>query len=208
MSKKIGKVSKPFTMHVKGLEAGYHEPRLVTSLSLGYMISPTGADHRDSFGGGKWNTEATISQLYPMGIYKTIPKDDMTAKGITFFILGQLNFILNNSLNECICVPFTPALNVRLLTAITGWEMSISGIFKTAERILTLTRLFNIRQGLTSAHDMLPERYFQPKINGSLSYKALNKDTMLKARDIYYSLLGWDAKGVPTVERVASLLIK
>jgi aldehyde:ferredoxin oxidoreductase len=70
-----------------------------------------------------------------------------------------------------------------------------------------LSRLFNIREGLNAADGVLPERYFQPKTDGALSNKSLNKEGMDKAKKTYYALIGWDARGVPLPEKVEELYI-
>jgi len=39
---------------------------------------------------------------------------------------------------------------------------------RIGERVLTTMRLFNLREGLTTADDVLPERFFEPKADGRL----------------------------------------
>jgi aldehyde:ferredoxin oxidoreductase len=103
------------------------------------------------------------------------------------------------------------AANVNIndvLPAVTGWDMSISEQMLVGERIITTARLFNIKQGLTSADDVIPERYYQPKTDGPLSDKPLNRENMEKAKKHYYTLMGWDANGVPLPETVEVLYIE
>ena len=71
---------------------------------------------------------------------------------------------------------------------------------------MTVSRLFNIGEGFTSADDTLPKRFFKPKTNGALADKSLDPAKLDKARSHYYSLMGWDARtGVPRPEKLEEL---
>jgi aldehyde:ferredoxin oxidoreductase len=78
-------------------------------------------------------------------------------------------------------------------------------LVRIAERILTMCRLFNISQGLTSDDDKLPPRFFEPTRGGPLSEKALDFEEMEKAKRYYYYLMGWDKNGVPMAEKLEEL---
>jgi aldehyde:ferredoxin oxidoreductase len=77
-----------------------------------------------------------------------------------------------------------------------------------AERILTVARLLNLRQGLSANDDTLPERFFQPKTDGILADKQLDKKELDRAKSYYYTLMGWDScTGIPIPEKVEELSI-
>jgi len=61
-----------------------------------------------------------------------------------------------------------------LVAAVTGWDAGIMEQLRVAERVLTIARLFNIREGFTAADDKLPQRFFQPKTDGVLADKPLD----------------------------------
>jgi aldehyde:ferredoxin oxidoreductase len=208
MAKKLGKGSMDFAMQVKGLDCGYHEPRLRPNLGLGFMVSPTGADHCLSLGDGMMNSPMGIKQLAPFGIFEVIPPDTMNARLVGMFILGQYKSILSDVLVTCIFLPYSFNTNVELLTAVTGWDTGIVELLRVAQRILTVSRLFNIREGLSAADDVLPERFYQPKTDGALSDKPLKRDAMERARKAYYTLIGWDENGVPLPDKVEELDIE
>ena len=44
-AQKVGRGTEEFVHHVKGQEFPLHEPRIKHALGMGYMVSPTGADH-------------------------------------------------------------------------------------------------------------------------------------------------------------------
>ena len=78
---------------------------------------------------------------------------------------------------------------------------------RVAEPILTLFRVFNIREGFTSKNDMLPQRFYEPTLGGPLSNVCLSFEEMEKAKRYYYVLMGWDESGVPIPEKLAELEI-
>ncbi|MFC1933453.1 aldehyde ferredoxin oxidoreductase family protein [Chloroflexota bacterium] len=205
MAQKIGKGSADFTMQTKGLEAGYHEPRLRPALGLGYMVSPTGADHgvaRDL------NNERGMKQLHPLGILEVIPENDIGPRRVALFKVEQFREIIGDVLVVCGWVPYDLTLEAEVLAAVTGWDTSIAELLRVAERVVTVARLFNIREGFSDADDVLPERYYQPKTDGFLADKPLNREKMEKAKSTYYMLMGWDASGVPMPEKVEELYIE
>jgi aldehyde:ferredoxin oxidoreductase len=207
MAQKIGKGSEQFAMHTKGLEAGMHEPRLKLSLGLSYMVASIGADHV-STEDGFMNDEIGIKQLHPVGIHEPVPLNDIGPRRVALLRVGQFRNTIADSLVVCVMPPFTPQVQADILAAVTGWDTGIPELLRVAERVMTVARLFNLREGLTIADDVLPERYYQPKTDGPLSDKPLGRAQMEKARSYYYTLMGWDTKGVPLPEKVEELYIE
>jgi aldehyde:ferredoxin oxidoreductase len=68
-------------------------------------------------------------------------------------------------------------------------------------------RLFNLREGLTGADDKLPERFYGSSQGGPLANFKVDRKAFEKARTYYYTLMGWDSKGVPLPEKVEELCI-
>ena len=79
-------------------------------------------------------------------------------------------------------------------------------MFKTCDRILTLARMYNIREGLTTADDKLPHRFFEQHVGGpSANNPPYKKSELEKAKAYFYFIMGWDKKGVPTPETLEAL---
>jgi aldehyde:ferredoxin oxidoreductase len=95
-----------------------------------------------------------------------------------------------------------------IMNAVTGGNTGVVDLLRIGERVMTVARLFNIREGFTDEDDRLPKRFFEPKTSGTLSKQALNPEKMESAKRYFYSLMGWDAKGVPLPERVEELYIE
>ncbi len=68
-----------------------------------------------------------------------------------------------------------------------------------------MNRVFNVREGLTKADDMLPRRFFT-LLQSPMANLKIDRDAFEKARDIYYSYAGWDREsGVPSLAKLQEL---
>jgi aldehyde:ferredoxin oxidoreductase len=149
-----------------------------------------------------------LAPLHPLGMLTPVPIMDIGPRKVAYFRLIQCNTIVEDSLVTCIIVPIPYQLKADILAAVTGWDTGIPELVRIAERILTVARLFNTREGFTAADDVLPERFFQPKTDGALVDMHLNRADFEKAKKYYYTLMGWDANGTPLPEKVEELEIK
>ena len=205
-AKKIGGGAEELAIQVKGLEAGMHEPRLKYGLGLGFMINPHGADHCCNMHDTLYASEPQIAELKPLGILEAPVSNDIGPQKVAIFRLIHLKRILNDSLVVCLFLPYSYEQLADVTAAVTGWNTGVAEQLRVAERIVTMTRLFNMREGLTAADDKLPQRFFQPKTDGVLSDKPLNPEEYERARRYYYTLMGWDAQtGMPLPEKVEEL---
>ena len=208
IAKKIGHGSEKFAMNVKGLEAAMHEPRLSPSLGLGFMVNPHGADHTNSIIDVLFLAEPAIMGLHHLGIVDPPPPRDIGPRKVSISRSGQFKSIIEDCLTICAFLPYSLDKDAELLAAATGWNTGAVELYRIAERVLTTARLFNVREGFSASDDVLPERFFQPKTDGPLSDQCLTRDEMEKAKNYYYTLMGWDANGVPLQEKVEELNIK
>jgi aldehyde:ferredoxin oxidoreductase len=110
-----------------------------------------------------------------------------------------------NYLGICLFIPFTKKQIIELIEAITGMKMSHWRLMKTVERGITLSRIFNLREGFTVDDDVLPERFSTSPESGPLKGIKVDKAEHEDAREAYYQMFGWDEKGVPTRGRLAEL---
>lgn len=208
-AKKVGNGAEAAAMHVKGLEIPMHEPRLNKALGLGYMVNPHGADHMDSlieifFSSLGELPSVTIPDAIPLG-FEPAPFQDIGPLKVALLKVFQSKRILADSLVLCNLLPYSFSQVAELTSAVTGYDTSVTEQLRVAERILTMFRVFNIREGFTAADDKLPTRFFEPTIGGPLSNKSLDFEEMEKAKHYYYHLMGWDGNGVPMTEKLEEL---
>jgi aldehyde:ferredoxin oxidoreductase len=209
LSRKIGNGSADFAIHVKGVDAGQHEPRLMPSMGLGFMVNPHGADHCTPPHDNAYTSELGIRRLKSLGFLEKLDVYDVGPCKVAMFKLGHSKQILIDCLLMCHLTTLTTSTaDIAAITAaVTGWNTTVVEQERVAERIMTMARLFNVRQGLTAEDDNLPLRFFQPKANGALSKIALDPEKMQQAKLYYYKLMGWDAKGVPCPDKIQELEI-
>jgi aldehyde:ferredoxin oxidoreductase len=208
-AKKIGRGAAEFAMNVKGVEIPMHDPRAKAAMGLGYVVNPHGADHNVNIHDQVYSQPGrAFDRIKALGILEPLPTHDLGPRKVAVLRYEQLFRIAQDSLVMCQFVPFDISQAAEILSAVTGWKTSIVELMRVSERILTMARLFNIREGLSAADDKLPNRFFQPKRNGILSTKFYDPEQLDKAKSYYYTLMGWDRDtGIPMPEKLEELEI-
>ncbi len=197
MSEKIGKESEKFAVHVKGQELPMHDPRLKLGLGLGYAVSPTGADHMHNIHDTGYTSEIGIRSVHHLGIYEPLPLENLGAKKAKL-LAYEVNFcFLKNSLSICLFIPWDLHHVSEMMRATTGTNMNAWELMRAGERITTMARIFNLREGLTVEDDWLPPRMFEPHTTGALSDKPFDPEKLKAGREWYYHYMGWDQNGIP-----------
>jgi aldehyde:ferredoxin oxidoreductase len=146
MAAKLGKKSADFAIHVKGLEPGMHEPRIGSLLFLSYMLAPGGADHCAASPDELLAMDMVFKPYHALGWMTPPATRDTSPRKVAIFKDTQFQNIILDSLVSC----HFPGINigqiVELLKGVTGWDTSIVELQRIAERIVTLMRMFNIRE--------------------------------------------------------------
>jgi aldehyde:ferredoxin oxidoreductase len=91
--------------------------------------------------------------------------------------------------------------------AVTGIETSLEALSERVERIWTLYRLLNIREGMTRADDSLPGKWFEePTFKNYLTGETLSREDAEQMVSDYYQEWGWDPEtGTPSNEYLRNL---
>jgi aldehyde:ferredoxin oxidoreductase len=208
MSNKIGLGSGDFALHVKGLEPGMHDPRIASGLAMGFMLSPTGADHCVIAPDGALSQEIPFKQYHTLGWIKPPGMNELSPRKTAIFRQAQFWNIVCDSLVVCQFPNISFDQTVGLLKAVTGWDTGLGELMQIGKRIITLMRLLIIREGVTRSDDMLPDRFFQPTKGGGQDNLKINPADYERIRDYYYVLMGWDAEGVPLPDKVKELAVE
>jgi len=201
LAEKLNRDSDTYAMNVKGLESAMPEPRVMFSMAIGYAINSHGADHVSSDNPG-W--QEGIEQF---GVILPIP-DDFSPQRLSVFKLNHCLIMIHDLMVICAFPPFDYDTKLDLIKSVTGWRTGWVELIRTGERVLTLMRLFNIREGFTAADDRLPDRFYEQKADRPLPRSVPVKDEIEKAIKYYYTFMGWDENGVPLPEKVAELGIE
>ena len=200
---KIGKGTIKYAMVVKGEEIGMHEPRYKQGLALHYSVFATGPDHVGGIHDEKVN--ANPGAWEEIDVPEDVSNTELSPrKARMLYHMGLWRQAINY-LGICLFIPFTKKQIIELIEAITGMKMSHWRLMKTVERGITLSRIFNLREGFTAEDDILPERFNTSPESGPLKGIKVDKAEHEDAREAYYQMFGWDEKGVPTRGRLAEL---
>jgi len=181
VSQKIGQGSDAFAIHVKGLEFAAHNVHANPPRALCYSVANRGACHLSG---------------------DDMAKQDMMAATDS---LGLCAFATDFN------IPVMPgigkSLMAELLTAITGLDWDADRLAEAGERIYTLEKMFNYREGFRRADDRIPARFFtEPLTVGDEEGAVLNTDEFKQMMDEYYTERRWDLKTTrPSNEKINRL---
>jgi aldehyde:ferredoxin oxidoreductase len=211
---KIGKGSEYYAIQVKGMSNLHSDERPTPSFALGIATSTRGADHlrsrpaMDLYG----LPEDLLEEIYE----GKVSSDYTSYEGKSRMIWWQeLLYAVTDSLGTCkfqtsFCAVHAPRWKEfsKLIQLATGMKISKPQLMEIGERIYTLERMFNNREGFGRKDDALPERYFKEPTPIGLAIakgKTIDKEKFNKMLDEYYALHKWGSNGVPKKETLKHL---
>jgi len=176
-------------VHVKGLEPPGYDPRVLKGSGLAFAVSDRGACHlRATFHNpelkGMINPEVIRGKAELL-----IDFEDRLTLMDAFILCRFFRDIY-------------PWYRLsRIIEMTTGLKADKSELQKIASDISTLTRCFNIREGLKSEDDNLPMRFYREILKTGHFVRERDFKAMLKD---YYTLRGWNENGVPKTKPTIS----
>jgi aldehyde:ferredoxin oxidoreductase len=191
-SKKIGRNSERYAMHVKGQEYPAYDPRGSFAMALAFATSDRGACHNRAF---------------PVGYDAFGKLDPFTVNGKAELVVkDQIRTSVKWSMCACDFIPIDLPIIAELLSSATGQKYTDEDVRKIGRRIWTLTRLFNTREGFSRKDDSVPPRVLlDPLPEGNPKGKVVPEQDFRKMLSEYYRLFGWDDQGCPMHETLCEL---
>ena len=214
-AKTIGHGAEAYAIQAKGLEQSMVDVRGTMSYALAFALNPRGPDHL--------TTECLAEVGYTPEVRRLAeeitgtPKatDSISAEGKPRMVAWHEEiYAVTDCLGICAFTDTWSYTRVNfenmaaMFTAATGIPLTADEARGIGERIITLERLFNLREGLTRDQlDVLPQRMVSepsPTLRGGARTLTQEKlDGMLRE---YYALRKWNPKtGVPLRETLARL---
>ena len=211
----IGGRASDFAIHVKGLEVSGQDGRTHRSIGLSHATGARGADHLRSL--------VVVDQMGYEDIAKERWGEDKlpeilnpyTEKYKAAAVVETENaYCIRDTLIVCwYSVSWPPIFWMndfaKMLPLVTGVKEfgDIDNLTRIAERQVNLKRLFNMREGISRASDILPKRFTEePMPEGPGKGQLVDLDPML---DDYYTRRGWDLEtGLPTDETLKRLSLE
>jgi len=223
-SKKIGKNSFDYLIHVKGMSNLHSDERATPALALNIALSSRGSDHLRSRPAIDLYhlPEEVLRKIYssPVPYDGPLSSEHTEYIGKAWQVFWQENCYMAV---DClgICKYHTTFLGATLpnfedwpkvLYYNIGIEMTPKEIWDVAERCNNIERLFNLREGLKKDDpekgDVLNHRYHdEPTKRGAPDVvgRVIDKKKFLEMRAEIYEHKGWDENGVPTPETLKRL---
>jgi aldehyde:ferredoxin oxidoreductase len=197
---RVGKDAMYCAMHVKGLELPGYEPRSLKTMALGLAVSPRGACHNRS-GAYEADFSGQVDRLTAdagRGAL-VVASEDFAA------VLDSL--IVCKFLRKCFTDFYAEAAD--LLSKVTGWPCSEVELRRVGERVNTLKKLFNLREGWQPKDDWLPPRLLSEALpTGVAKGVGLSADELREMIRGYYHSRGWDESGSIPKEKLRELGIR
>jgi aldehyde:ferredoxin oxidoreductase len=195
----VGGGAEQLAMHVKGMELPGYEPRSLKTMALGLAVSLRGACHnRSGAYEADFSGQADRFRADPQRGELVAASEDFSA------VLDSL--IVCKFLRKC----FTDfyAESAEVLSKVTGWDFTAAELRQIGERINTLKKLFNLRQGWQPHDDWLPPRLLREPLPTGVGQGVGLTAAELRAMIAgYYKARGWDDNGRVPLERQKALSI-
>lgn len=209
-AEELGGLAKEYSVHVKGLDLPAHDPRASNAFALAYATGSYGATHVqvlqlvDDYYDGNFKAWENPEFGYP----KMLPRFDTEGKGELVYTSQNYGDVLDSLVSCKYLVVFgkaRPSDFVKLLNAVTGWDVTIDELMKCGERIFNLRRMINIFRGISRKDDTLPPRILTEK---KVNSKAENNLPFLgEMLNDYYEKRNWTKDGIPTRDKLEELNI-
>ncbi|SEH16423.1 aldehyde:ferredoxin oxidoreductase [Natronorubrum sediminis] len=169
---------------VKGMELSSYDPRSAETMALAYATSDRGGCHR----------RARPVEIEPVSGSQRSVRDRATA------VVAEQNhrallwsLIADDFLEDVLRVDD----GAEWLEAV-GYDLEPEELTQVGERVWTLVRLFNVREGFTRGDDELPSPLTEPFADDSSTDSAVDRPSFDALLDHYYAQREWDHQGRPT----------
>ena len=169
---------------VKSMELPAYDPRSTAGMALAYATSDRGGCHRrarpierEAFEAAAWDTadrvRAVVSAQNVRSVLWSLVVDDFAGEALY------------------------ADLGAEWLAAV-GHEYDRADLVRAGERIWSLVRLFNAREGFDRADDRIPDALREPLPDGPAAGRRLDPDGFERLLDLYYAARGWGVNGLLT----------
>lgn len=177
--------SEGFAMHAKGLEFGGYECRGSWGQALQFAVNARGGCHHG------YGLPARVEHVKGLGINRE-------GKGLMVKNAATRRILCDSAMICTFAYPkiYNDESVAALFSALIGRDISPAEVLRIGERVQTMERLFNAREGLTRDDDRLPSRLTaEPKPDGPGQGSVVPLEAL---KDDYYAAMGWEVStGLP-----------
>jgi aldehyde:ferredoxin oxidoreductase len=183
---------------VNGMEVTYHDLRSNYGMAIAYGMGLKGPSHNllDAYYA---LLGVPFEEIGIRNIDKFLDNEEMAE---VCSLLMDYRALYGSIIMCSFCNPL-PSQVAKLIETAIGIKFGLNEVKIFGERIANLKRLFNIKMGLTSKDDRLPNILLRPFNEGGAAGKTPNFE---KLKKLFYDYKSWDSKtGVPLKEKLREL---
>jgi len=189
---------KKYAVQVKGMEVPGYDVRAPVGMALAYATSDRGGDHLRA-----WTIIEELNKPFIISGKAKLVKDLQDRNAALWSLIGCDNIPANTTGDPMKFVNLSiEALNDVIWKDVFGYKMDMTNFFKIGERIYNLTRMFNVREGISRKDDNIPERLREAREDTGWKIDMNDFNKML---DEYYQLRGWNNEGIPKLSTLKEL---
>jgi aldehyde:ferredoxin oxidoreductase len=189
-SKKIGKGSEKFAIHVKGMEQSAYATHNATAMLLAYMTCDVGAHHNRSW-----------AITYDLQVGRELVVPEKVARIIWLQNFRPMFDVIGGCRLQWVELGIDRDLYMPALEAITGIHRTWQDMEQVGERIWNMTRLLWARENEDFGREWdmpAPRFYEEPPTSGATKGQITKLEDVNRLLDMYYEQRGWSADGLPT----------
>ncbi|MCP4756972.1 MAG: aldehyde ferredoxin oxidoreductase family protein [Proteobacteria bacterium] len=199
----LGQNASEYALHVKGLEIPGWAVRGAPGMGLAYATADRGACHQRGF---------MIGYEFGGIPYQGGAVEPYAIERKAEILIHEQNYLAGlDALVKCDFGAFGVSADcyAELLNSVAGRRIKADYFNELGERIWNLTRLFNLREGLTEDDDTLPKRITEAFLAGGPHQgHRISRDDLKAMLADYYRIRNWDSSGRPTDENLDRLGLK
>lgn len=186
-------------VQINGMELAMHDPRAAMGMAVSYATAPIGASHNHS---DYFMVETSGRPIDELGI-ETLDRFESVGKAKSLANHQDWRTV-NNALVLCF-FPNPPSPDMcEMISAVTGYDVTMETILQWGERIWNLKRALNLKLGYDARRaEKLPELLLRPLDDGGTDGHVPDFENMLRE---YYAYRDWDWEtGKPSRAKLKAL---
>lgn len=183
-----------YSMTVKKQELAAYDPRGVQGHGINYATNNRGGCHIKGY---------MISPEI-LGYPEKLDRFALEGKGAYTKVFQDLTAVID-SMGLCIFTTFGLGAQdyVDMYNTVCGDIHNVETLLEAGDRIWNLEKIFNLKAGIESSEDTLPERLLEVAIPEGPSAGHVHQLSELLPK--YYEARGWSKDGIPTKETLIKL---
>jgi aldehyde:ferredoxin oxidoreductase len=214
-SKKIGRESENYAMHVRGMEID-DELRVDKGMAFGILTETRGPGHTLGAFFGSFDRSMTREEAKKLYSTENAANPEVYDDKAELVVHTERYGAIQDCLGICwfashraaprLIEKYDMGVYAELISCATGWQVAEEELVEIAERILTLERSINVLAGMKREDEYPPKRFFEPIPDGPKKGMKLDRSSLDALFRRHSELHNWNPEtGIPCDETLKKL---